>query len=175
MPESQSFATALFAEYLAEYQGGSIPCYGPEAALRCWKLANAAGTFIPETLHAAALRPPISSQTMRVCLLPGLQASNEQQQHMKDCDEANSLARLKQHLSSQHSRMAVCLICLEDIEADAAVWECRQSCYCMVHLLCIQVRSLAFNNRHRLAVPLMQAMCWKVAALSSSAHCQAIT
>ncbi|KAK9814014.1 hypothetical protein WJX73_009179 [Symbiochloris irregularis] len=83
LPQGGSFATALFADYLAEYQG-------------------------------------------------------LQEAQQKDSDDSHTLARLKQHLSGQHSRMAVCLICLEDIEADAAVWECRQSCYCMVHLLCIQ-------------------------------------
>lgn len=32
----------------------------------------------------------------------------------------------------------MCLICLEPIPADAAIWACRASCHCCLHLLCAQ-------------------------------------
>ncbi len=32
----------------------------------------------------------------------------------------------------------MCLICLEPIAPNAAVWTCRESCFCVLHLVCAQ-------------------------------------
>lgn len=55
-----------------------------------------------------------------------------------DPEYASALARIQQHLSSEDSKAAVCLVCLESMEADAPVWHCNKSCHCVFHLLCIQ-------------------------------------
>ncbi|KAK9820436.1 hypothetical protein WJX72_010343 [[Myrmecia] bisecta] len=51
---------------------------------------------------------------------------------------AEGLQRVKEHLHSAQSRATVCLICLETMRNDAAIWVCDKSCYCIFHLLCIQ-------------------------------------
>ena len=60
-----------------------------------------------------------------------------------DPEYASALARIQQHLSSEDSKAAVCLVCLESMEADAPVWHCNKSCHCVFHLLCIQVFIIA--------------------------------
>ena len=48
------------------------------------------------------------------------------------------IARLQDFISSNEYCNNVCLICLEQIAPDAAVWTCRESCFCMLHLVCAQ-------------------------------------
>jgi NF-X1-type zinc finger protein NFXL1 len=47
--------------------------------------------------------------------------------------------RVKEHLLSATGQAASCMICLEGIRPEDPVWSCRDSCYAVVHLPCIQV------------------------------------
>lgn len=51
---------------------------------------------------------------------------------------SEGISRLRERILSSQSCADVCLICLESIGPDAAVWTCRRSCHCMLHLLCAQ-------------------------------------
>ena len=48
------------------------------------------------------------------------------------------IARLEDFISSNEYGNGVCLICLEQIPPNGAVWTCRESCFCMLHLVCAQ-------------------------------------
>lgn len=48
------------------------------------------------------------------------------------------IARLQDFISSNEYCNNVCLVCLEQIAPDAAVWTCRESCFCVLHLVCAQ-------------------------------------
>ena len=51
---------------------------------------------------------------------------------------SEGLSRLREQISSTQSCADVCLICLENIASDAAVWTCRKSCHVLLHLICAQ-------------------------------------
>lgn len=55
-----------------------------------------------------------------------------------------------QHLSSVNgSESSACLICLGAIRPSEAVWSCRQGCYAVLHMTCMQVGgALARSRRH---------------------------
>ena len=46
--------------------------------------------------------------------------------------------RLQDFISCNEYSNNVCLVCLEAIAPGAAVWTCRNSCFCMLHLVCAQ-------------------------------------
>ncbi|EIE25322.1 hypothetical protein COCSUDRAFT_65191 [Coccomyxa subellipsoidea C-169] len=48
------------------------------------------------------------------------------------------LSRLREQISSTQACADVCLVCLENIAPDAAVWTCRRSCHVLLHLICAQ-------------------------------------
>jgi NF-X1-type zinc finger protein NFXL1 len=49
------------------------------------------------------------------------------------------MARVREHIASaQGACTSVCLVCLEAIPADGAVWACRRGCHALLHLLCAQ-------------------------------------
>ncbi|KAK9842016.1 hypothetical protein WJX81_004295 [Elliptochloris bilobata] len=57
----------------------------------------------------------------------------------------DALARVRRHLADAAARSAACLVCLEPLAPDAAVWHCSGGaaspgggCFCVVHLLCAQ-------------------------------------
>ena len=52
-----------------------------------------------------------------------------------------SIQRVRDHLHSSQSSAAVCLICLENMKKEDAVWHCSKGCCCVLHLLCIQAWS----------------------------------
>ena len=54
---------------------------------------------------------------------------------------ADALQRVREQLHSTQSSAAVCLICLETMHNDDAVWHCSRGCCCVLHLLCIQAWS----------------------------------
>ena len=54
----------------------------------------------------------------------------------------SGLARIEEDLAGSQNDCSVCLICLEDLHPDDAVWTCRDGCYCLFHLVCIQVTML---------------------------------
>lgn len=58
-----------------------------------------------------------------------------------DSELAEALQRVREQLHSTQSSAAVCLICLETMHNDDAVWHCSQGCCCVLHLLCIQAWS----------------------------------
>ena len=59
--------------------------------------------------------------------------------HSSELVEA--LQRVREQLHSTRSSTAVCLICLENMRHDDAVWHCYRGCYCVLHLVCIQAWS----------------------------------
>ncbi|KAL3132442.1 hypothetical protein ABBQ32_008998 [Trebouxia sp. C0010 RCD-2024] len=59
--------------------------------------------------------------------------------HSRELGEA--LQRVREQLHSTRSSAAVCLICLENMHNDAAVWHCYRGCCCVLHLVCIQAWS----------------------------------
>jgi len=57
----------------------------------------------------------------------------------EDCTEGfSALERIEEHLLSTKEGASVCLVCLETIGAADATWHCRQSCFAVMHLQCIQ-------------------------------------
>ncbi len=58
-----------------------------------------------------------------------------------DRELADALQRVREQLHSTQSSAAVCLICLETMHNDDAVWHCSRGCCCVLHLLCIQAWS----------------------------------
>ena len=64
---------------------------------------------------------------------------NAQDQDGVDPIFLNGLARIEEDLAGGQSDCSVCLICLEDLRLDEAVWDCHNGCYCLFHLVCIQV------------------------------------
>lgn len=58
----------------------------------------------------------------------------------EDTDEhfKEAIQRVRDHLHSSQSSAAVCLICLEHMKNEDAVWHCSKGCCCVLHLLCIQ-------------------------------------
>lgn len=48
------------------------------------------------------------------------------------------LSRLREQISSTQACADVCLVCLENIAPDAAVWTCRRACHVLLHLICAQ-------------------------------------
>lgn len=54
---------------------------------------------------------------------------------------AEALQRVQEQLHSTQSSAAVCLICLENMHHDDAVWHCYRGCCCILHLVCIQAWS----------------------------------
>lgn len=48
------------------------------------------------------------------------------------------IARLQDFISTNEYSNNVCLVCLEQIAPHAAVWTCRDACFCMLHLMCAQ-------------------------------------
>lgn len=59
--------------------------------------------------------------------------------HSSELVEA--LQRVREQLHSTRSSAAVCLICLENMHNDDAVWHCYRGCCCVLHLVCIQAWS----------------------------------
>ena len=54
--------------------------------------------------------------------------------------EQDSIRRVAEHLNAADSEAAVCIICLELLKRQDAVWSCTDGCCDTVHLACIQVR-----------------------------------
>ena len=65
------------------------------------------------------------------------------------------MARVEEFLSAQREDSVVCMICLEAIPFDAAIWSCQRSCHMPFHLLCVQVSLAA---------------CWSWISLHQSQH-----
>lgn len=59
----------------------------------------------------------------------------------QDAELADALQRVREQLHSTQSSAAICLICLETMHNDDAVWHCSRGCCCVLHLLCIQAWS----------------------------------
>lgn len=59
--------------------------------------------------------------------------------HSSELVEA--LQRVREQLHSTRSSTAVCLICLENMRHDDAIWHCYRGCCCVLHLVCIQAWS----------------------------------
>lgn len=72
-------------------------------------------------------------------LLGTLPADASQQKEGLDPVFLTGLARLEEELAGSQSGAAVCLICLEDVGPDEATWDCQAGCFCLFHLVCIQV------------------------------------
>ncbi|BDA41625.1 NF-X1-type zinc finger protein NFXL1 [Coccomyxa sp. Obi] len=51
---------------------------------------------------------------------------------------SEGINRLREQIQSTQSCADVCLICLENIAPDAAVWTCQKSCHVLLHLICAQ-------------------------------------
>lgn len=58
----------------------------------------------------------------------------------EDMAEQDSIRRVAEHLNAADSEAAVCIICLELLKRQDAVWSCTDGCCDTVHLACIQVR-----------------------------------
>ncbi|GAQ89009.1 hypothetical protein KFL_004790030 [Klebsormidium nitens] len=56
----------------------------------------------------------------------------------KGADGDAGIEKIRDHLISAQSGAARCLICLEKIRATDPIWDCQDSCYAIMHLLCIQ-------------------------------------
>jgi hypothetical protein len=69
-----------------------------------------------------------------------------------DVAEQDSIRRVAEHLNAADSEAAVCIICLELLKRQDAVWSCTNGCCDTVHLACIQVR-------HRLLDICNSSMC----------------
>lgn len=61
----------------------------------------------------------------------------------EDTDELfkDAVQQVRDHLHSSQSSAAVCLVCLENMKHEDAVWHCSKACCCVLHLLCIQAWS----------------------------------
>ena len=59
--------------------------------------------------------------------------------HSSELSEA--LQRVRDQLHSTRSSAAVCLICLENMRNDDAIWHCYRGCCCVLHLVCMQAWS----------------------------------
>lgn len=57
----------------------------------------------------------------------------ETDEHYKE-----GVVRLQDFIYCNEYSNNVCLVCLEAIAPGAAVWTCRDSCFCMLHLVCAQ-------------------------------------
>ncbi len=51
---------------------------------------------------------------------------------------SEGISRLREQIQSTQRCADVCLICLENIAPDAAVWTCQKSCHVLLHLICAQ-------------------------------------
>ncbi|CAL8460554.1 g83 [Coccomyxa elongata] len=51
---------------------------------------------------------------------------------------SEGISRLLEQIQSTQSCADVCLICLENIAPNAAVWTCQKSCHVLLHLICAQ-------------------------------------
>ena len=76
----------------------------------------------PATCHDPLLVRPADQE--------GLGETNEQYKE--------GVVRLQDFISCNEYSNNVCLVCLETIAPGAAVWTCRTSCFCMLHLVCAQ-------------------------------------
>lgn len=131
-----SFAEGILGKYTAEFTGApsathtvSVSTVMSAAAANKFCFVSAPDTSLPTT------------QAVTCVMTCAHSASAEGTSGGEDAELADALQRVREQLHSTQSSAAICLICLETMHNDDAVWHCSRGCCCVLHLLCIQAWS----------------------------------
>ena len=77
------------------------------------------------------------AQSISTCEVSAMDCADDDGREI-DEHYKEGIARLQDFISTNEYSNNVCLVCLEQIAPHAAVWTCREACFCMLHLTCAQ-------------------------------------
>ena len=131
-----TYAEGILGKYTAEF-AGAYSAFHSTGTQHCSTF-----TCLHAESLAAHMRKAVSYRHKGLCALNlGCSCAADGSSAGDDRELADALQRVREQLHSTQSSAAVCLICLETMHNDDAVWHCFRGCCCVLHLLCIQAWS----------------------------------
>ena len=131
-----TYAEGILGKYTAEF-ASAYSAFHSTGTQHCSTF-----TCLHAESLAAHMQKAVSYRHKGLCALNlGCSCAADGNSAGDDRELADALQRVREQLHSTQSSAAVCLICLETMHNDDAVWHCFRGCCCELHLLCIQAWS----------------------------------
>ena len=131
-----TYAEGILGKYTAEFAGACSAFHST-----CTQHCNDVTRQYALSL-AAHMQEAVPYRYKVLCALNlGCSCAADGSSAEDDRELADALQRVREQLHGTQSSAAVCLICLETMHSDDAVWHCSRGCCCVLHLLCIQAWS----------------------------------
>ncbi|CAG9463242.1 unnamed protein product [Pedinophyceae sp. YPF-701] len=92
----------------------------------------------PEASEAPAAKGPSMARYLETIFKDYQEKHDGTSTAGNDSDREFDVQKYEDTLDEVVGEGAGCMICLEDVERDDAVWSCREGCYCVMHLQCAQ-------------------------------------